>query len=222
MLVPLDAMNRIASPWLIGGTMVLTMLGCSGKSHSATPPPIIYGLTTPQGQSGSSFMISGAGFTGAMAVTIGGVEVSHFDVLDDNEITAWVATDAQTGPIAITTPGGTTQTSSIFYVLPVVTGLTSTTDPTAGATMNPGDKVTVTGSGFIGTTAVAFYGPGSSPVRTSAAPYSAVSANQITTTVPSGIPAGAGYVLEVVVPGPSGGTLSSGANVPPGPLFTIN
>ncbi len=220
-LMSLGLPDQIFLPCLIGGAMAITALGCSG-GKSAPPPPSINTITSYQGQAGSSFLISGALFTNVISVTVGGIEVRNFNILDDNAITAWVSSDAKTGVIAVASPWGTAQSSSNFYVVPVITGLTSTTDPTGGATMNPGDAVTITGSGFIGATSVHFVGPPSTPIGTPANAFTVVNANQITTSVPAGLPSGAGYTLAVIVPGPNGGTISSGSNLPPSPLFTVN
>jgi Tfp pilus tip-associated adhesin PilY1 len=84
--------------------------------------------------------------------------------------------------------------------------------------------VTITGSGFVGATApLVFYGPASAPGSTSQPTYTVVSANQITTTVPTGIPAGSGYVLTLTVPGPNGGSINNNPpdNILPNPSFTV-
>jgi hypothetical protein len=216
----LAQVDRIVLPGLLGAALGLTLVGCSSGRHTTPIPPTLTGLSSVQGRAGSDFIISGTGFTDATAVSIGGVEASNFNVLNDSEITAWLASGAQTGAVLVTTLEGSAQSAAPFYLMPVVTGLASTSDPVAGATLRPGDAVTVTGSGFIGATSVLFVGPAAAPVST-AASFQVTSANQITTTAPAGLAAGSGYVLAVVVPGPGGGTLSSQANAPASPPFSV-
>ena len=198
-------------------------LGCHGTK--STPPPIINSQVNSQksfsplqGTVNSFLYIYGSGFTGTTAVSLDGLALSAFTVDSDTQITAFVPTAASSGPIAVTNPGGTSTTSTSFYVVPVISSLSATT-------MSVGDTVTITGSGFLGATSpLVFYGPGSpgTPVSTPQPAYTVNSANQITTTVPAGIPAGSGYVFTVTVPGPSGGFLSNNpAGSNPNPTFTI-
>ena len=124
----------------------------------------------------------------------------------------------------VTNPAGISASSTSFYVVPTIDSFTSSTDPAAGKTMHSGDILTITGSGFIGATApLVFVGPASSPGSTSQPAYKVVSANQITTTVPIGIPPGSGYVLTLTVPGPNGGSLNNNPpdNILPNPSFTV-
>ncbi len=217
---------RIVLPCLIGGALGLTMLNCSG--HSSAPPAIASstsssGSFTPaQAPISSSLFIFGSGFTGATSVTIGGVS-APFAVFNDTEIQSTVPANAQSGLIVVTTPAGTSTSPTAFYVTPTITGIADITYPALGSTLNRGDSVTIAGSGFIGATALVFYGPASAPLSTPQPTYTVVNANQITTTVPTGIQVGAGYVLTITVPGPSGGTIN---NLPPdnglpNPPFTI-
>jgi|GEM_PF-1777152 len=222
--------HRIVLPCLIGGALGLTMLGCSGHS---TAPPTITSSSSPfspaQAPIGSTLYIFGSGFNGATGVTIGGVS-APFIVYADSQINAQVPGNVQTGFVVVTTPAGTSTSSTPFYVTPTITGISNVTYPALGSTMNPGDSVTIAGSGFIGATApLVFYGPTTiagnpaSPVRTPQAVYTVLNANEITTTVPTGIPAGSGYVLTVTVPGPNGGSINNNSpdNILPNPSFTI-
>ena len=220
--------QRKILPCLIGGALGIAILGCSG--HHTNPPSITatssssLPFSPAQGPIGNSLFIYGSGFTGTTAVTIGGVAVGVFTVVNDNQIDAFVPAGAVTGLIAVTNSAGTSTSSTSFYVVPTINSFTSSTDPTAGATMHPGDSVTITGSGFIGATApLVFYGPASSPGSTLQPTYTVVSANQITTTVPAGTPAGAGYVITLTVPGPNGGSINNNPpdNVLPNPSFTV-
>jgi hypothetical protein len=65
---------------------------------------------------GSSVTISGADFTGATGVSFNGVAAA-FTVDSDSQITATVPAGATTGPIAVTTPGGTAVGTGDFTVV---------------------------------------------------------------------------------------------------------
>jgi uncharacterized protein (TIGR03437 family) len=59
--------------------------------------------------------ISGSAFTGATSVTFNGV-AAPFSVTSYSQITATVPAGATTGPIAVTTAGGTGVSQSSFSV----------------------------------------------------------------------------------------------------------
>ncbi len=67
---------------------------------------------------GSPVIITGTNFTGATAVSIGGVAVSSFVVNSATQITATVAS-GNTGTISVTTPNGSAVSSSSFTAKPV-------------------------------------------------------------------------------------------------------
>jgi hypothetical protein len=49
-------------------------------------------------------------------VTFGGVAATSFQVISDDEVKALVPTGAKTGPITVTTPGGTGTSTTNFTV----------------------------------------------------------------------------------------------------------
>jgi len=150
---------------------------------------------------GTSVVITGTNFTGATAVTFNGTAATTFTVNSATQITATVPSGATTGPIALTTPGGTATSASNFTVIgsPTITGFS----PTSGVA---GTNITITGSGFTGTTAVAFNGASST--------FTVNSASQITTQVPSNATIGPITVTN------SAGSASSASSFTPLPRIT--
>jgi uncharacterized repeat protein (TIGR03803 family) len=72
----------------------------------------------PSGRAGSSVQILGTGLMGATAVTFNGVPAASFTVQSGSFIVATVPTGATTGPVQVTTPGGTLTSNKSFVVLP--------------------------------------------------------------------------------------------------------
>jgi hypothetical protein len=79
------------------------------------PPPTITGFDPSNGDAGASVTITGMNFTGTTSVRFNGV-VASFAVPDDTSITTAVPSGATTGPISVTTPGGTAVSSSDFTI----------------------------------------------------------------------------------------------------------
>lgn len=94
---------------------VKTQGGTASKGPLAIIP-VITSFSPTSGSVGTSVTINGNTFTGATQVTFGGVAATTFKVVSDTEVTATVPTGAVTGPIAITTKGGTGASSTNFTV----------------------------------------------------------------------------------------------------------
>ena len=108
---------------------------------------------TPQsGTTGTIITITGLNFSGATAVSFGGVPAQSFTVNSSTSITAVVAAGSS-GTITVTTPSGTATIAGFTYVTPapIITSFT----PTSGTT---GTSVTIAGTNFTGATAVSFGG----------------------------------------------------------------
>ena len=136
-----------------GGTATFTSFG-----FYFFPLPTITNFTPSSGGTGTVISITGGKFTGTTAVTIGGTSAASFTVNSDTSISATVGSGA-TGPIVVTTPGGTatSATNFTFIPAPIITSFNS------GAAFNnsaaePGMLVTITGENFTGATAVTFGG----------------------------------------------------------------
>jgi hypothetical protein len=136
--------------------------------------PIISSFAPNAGKVGASVTLTGERFTGATAVTFNGAAAS-FTVDTDTQITATVPSEGTTGKIAVTTPGGTGQSSKDFKVKPAIASFSPPSGPV-------GTPVTLSGSGFLGTTDVSFNGV--------AATFTVVNSGTITTTVPAGATSG--------------------------------
>jgi N,N-dimethylformamidase beta subunit-like protein/IPT/TIG domain-containing protein len=122
---------------------------------NGAPPtnnPTITSFTPTIAHEGTSVTISGRNFTGATAVRFNGTAAS-FSVTSDTAIQATVPTGAMTGPLSVTTPGGTATSVNVFTVArpPTITSFR----PTSGRV---GALVTINGASFTGATAVRFNG----------------------------------------------------------------
>src|SRR5207302_8185204 len=111
-------------------------------------------------------------------------------------ITATVPSGATTGPLSVTTAGGTASSAGSFTVTvsdppPTITSFTPASGPV-------GTSVTISGTNFTGATAVRFNGTSAS--------FTVNSASAITATVPSGATTGPHSVTT------AGGTASSASS----------
>src|SRR5438093_2564745 len=122
----------------------------SASTFTVIPAPTITSVTPTSGPVGASVTINGTNFTGATAVTFNG-NCASFSVTSDTAIQATVPTGATTGPLRVTTPGGTATSASSFTVSipPTITSFTPTTGPA-------GTSVTISGTNFTGATAIRF------------------------------------------------------------------
>ncbi len=98
---------------------------------------------------GTSVIIGGSGFTGASAVTFGGVKAGSFTVVSENYILATTPAGTGTAPVDVTVGGTTTTIGAFTY--DGVTGISPASGAAAGGT-----TVTITGSGFTDVQGVMF------------------------------------------------------------------
>jgi hypothetical protein len=180
--------QRIVLPCLIGVSLGLG-LSCTTPINT----PVISSFAPTSAPVGTSVVITGTDLTGATNVTLNNQAISVFSVDSGTQITATIPSAGSSGVITVTTPGGTATASGSFSVTPTITGL-SPSSGTAGTA-----SVSITGSGFIGATQVAFVDASSNTFT--ATTYSVDSANAITVTAPAGLVSGTAYYLQVVASG---------------------
>jgi hypothetical protein len=94
-----------------GGTATST----SNFTVAPPPPPTISSFSPASGTVGTSVTVTGMGFTWATGVTLNGTAVS-FSVASDTQLSFTVPAGAASGPIAVTTLGGTARSTSNFTV----------------------------------------------------------------------------------------------------------
>ena len=132
----------------------ITLMTSDGTAVSPTLfylPASISSFTPSNGPPGTIVRINGINFSNASAVSFNGTPAVNFFVTNNTTIGAIVPFDVLTGPISVTTPAGTTNSSGFFYGVPGI----SLFAPTHGL---PGTNITLTGSNFLGATAVLFNG----------------------------------------------------------------
>lgn len=69
------------------------------------------------GNVGGPVQILGQGLTGTTGVTFNGIPATAFSVVSDTYLTAVVPGGATTGPVVVTTPGGTLTSNVSFRIL---------------------------------------------------------------------------------------------------------
>ena len=172
-----------------GSVMVYNPAGSSSLTGFTytTPPPLITSFSPTSTTTGNYVYINGAGFTGATAVSFGGVPATNFYVYSDTYMYAYVGSGAS-GSVSVTTANGTGSLAGFVYA---VTPTISSFYPTQATR---GDSVTIYGKGLSGATSVYFGG-------TYAASYIVVNDTTISAVVASGTsgnitvynPAGSSY-----------------------------
>lgn len=101
-------------------TITVTLNGASAASQVtvAPVPPTVSGFTPPAGKLGEAVTITGTNFVNVQAVTFNGVAAATFTVTGATALTATVPIGAATGPLSVTTAGGTAISTGHFVVLP--------------------------------------------------------------------------------------------------------
>lgn len=163
----------------------------------AVAPPLITSFNPASGGVGTIVTITGNNFTGATAVSFGGVAATAITVNLATQITATVPIGAVTGRIRVTTPSGFGESTTNFIVsVPLPAPTISSFTPANGGV---GTIVAITGSNFTGATAVSFGGVSTTTIVVN-------SATQITATVPTSAVTGQ---ISVTTPAGSGASATN-------------
>ncbi|MBK0403323.1 IPT/TIG domain-containing protein [Adhaeribacter sp. BT258] len=176
----------------------ITVTTPGGTATSATdfifiPAPVLSSLAPTSGGAGTVVTLSGGNFQNTSAVRFNGALASGYVVNGNGtQITVSVPAGASTGPVSVTTPGGTATSTGNFTVLsaPTISGFTPASGPA-------GTNVVITGTNLNTTTGVNFNG--------TLAGFTVNSATQLTATVPA--TATTGFVTVI-----SGGGSNSSAD----------
>ena len=166
-------------------------------------PPTVTGISPSSGPiaGGTAVTIAGANFTGATSITIGGIAPTSVTVVSATSITATTPAHAAGAVnVVVTTPAGTGTGTNLFtYTAPVSVLPTVTAVSPGKGLPGGGNSITITGSNFIGASAVMFGGA-------KAAFFTIVSA----TSISARSPAGSGTVHVTVTT--AAGTSATGAS----------
>ncbi len=199
-------------PAALAGTVDVTLASPLGASAATAAdrytyvgtPPTVTGVSPLTGPSsgGTVVTITGTNLNGASAVSFGGTAAASFQVLSSTTIratspalTAWVTVD-----VKVTTPYGTSATSSADWFTPVPAPTISAISPASGPPAG-GTAVTISGTYLANATAVSFGG-------TPALQFRANSDGTLTAVSP----AGAVGTVDVTVTNPYGTSPTSAAD----------
>jgi thermitase len=166
---------RVSNPvWTAIDPVVFTVTGGGGGPFTVSPA---------MAPAGSAVTLTGSGFTGATAVSLGFVNAS-FTVDSPTQITATVPPGVGYGYWRVTTGAGTSVSPLVFTVSSPAISSFSPTNGGAGST------VTITGAGFTGATSVTLGFVNAS--------FTVDSPTQIRVTVPPGVSYGRWRVANPV------------------------
>jgi hypothetical protein len=150
---------------------------------------------------GTTVTITGTNLLGATAVRFGS-KLATITADTATSVTAVSPSGAGTVPVTVTTPGGTSNPLSFFYVgAPFKASLSPVSGVTAG-----GDTVTITGTGLSTATAVNFGAVSATPT--------VVNDSLLSVVVPAGTAAGAVGVSVTTAGGTNNGLSYTYVDVP--------
>jgi hypothetical protein len=135
------------------GTFSIDDVKITGTA-TATNAPVISSFTPASGPVGTSTTISGAYFTGSSAVAFNGVAATNVTFTNATTLVATVPSGATSGPITVTTSGGTATSPTSFTVTAPTVTVSPTSLPvfsTAAGTTSAAQTYQVSGSSLNGT-----------------------------------------------------------------------
>jgi uncharacterized repeat protein (TIGR03803 family) len=108
---------RVPAGALTDKTITITTPGGTASSAAEfVVAPLVKSFSPASGPVGTSVVITGNGFTKTTGITFGGVAATSFQTINDTQVDALVPTGAVTGALAVTTAGGTGNSTSNFTV----------------------------------------------------------------------------------------------------------
>jgi len=162
-VVVTTAKITVKAPAHAAGAVTVTVTtpgGTSGaKPYTYDPVPTITSLSRTSGpvSGGTQVTVTGTGFTTVESVRFGTTPATSFTVRSSTQLAAASPVHAAgNARVSVTTPGGTTPTTTAdaykyTYPVPAVSAISPASGPAAGGT-----TVTVSGSGFTAATTVYF------------------------------------------------------------------
>jgi len=171
-----------------------TPVGAAGHPRTKTLAPIVRSIVPDHGaqSGGTSVLIRGSNIVNATAVDFGGFPASTLTIRSQNSLIVTSPPGTGTVNVTVTTPDGVSGITSADQFSYATTPTIQNVAPRSGATLG-GTTVTISGSGFTGTTAVEF--------GTAEAASFVVDSNIAITAV---TPAEAAGQVDVSVTGPNG------------------
>ena len=215
----------VTTPW---GT------GTSSASFIVALAPTVTSFTPTSGPEGTIVTITGTNFGGghnpiATKVTIGGTS-AKYAITQPYQIVARVAVGTKTGPIAVTSIGGTGVSAGVFTVVPAP--IIGNFSPSSGP---PGTPVVILGANFTGTTAVVFSSTKAqsfvvnsdtritaiAPGIQGSGPISVTNAYGTASTLVTTYTVGLTFTVTLPVLGTSGFSLAGNVVTPSGPVAVV-
>ncbi|MFZ9853713.1 MAG: IPT/TIG domain-containing protein [Limisphaerales bacterium] len=148
-------------------TDTLKLVTTNGTAVSTTlfyGTPRVDSLSPASGRPGTQVVAAGVNLRGATGLTLAGLAITGFEVLDNRQIRFEIPAGAASGRLRVTTPGGSATSDVNFVVRGPEPTLTSLSPAEGG----PGTTVTLLGSNLSAVTNVTFNGVRASFTATSA------------------------------------------------------
>ncbi|HWW01629.1 MAG TPA: IPT/TIG domain-containing protein [Candidatus Acidoferrum sp.] len=134
-----------------GPISVTTSDGSDTSVNNFLLPASITSFTPTNGAAGTWIRVNGQNFLGVTAVSFNGQAAANFVITNNTVLGAQVPAGVITGPLSVSTPINATNSTGLFYGAPLIIGF----NPTHGTVSS---SVTITGTNFLGVTAVRFNG----------------------------------------------------------------
>ncbi len=158
-----------------GKILVTAPAGAFQTTSNFVVKPTIFGFSPGFGPAGTtSVTVTGANLdVSGFSVKFGGLTAPNHSTPTFSQFTVTVPNGATNAPLTVTTADGSHTSAQVFYLPPGISGFTPTNT-------GPGSTVRITGSNFIGASALTFNG-------TPATTFNVTNNTTIGAVVPSGV-----------------------------------